>query len=85
MSAIVLYAIIWFMTLFIVLPLRTRTQGEAGNHVPGTHIGAPEDAQMWKTARITTYWASAVFVVVAAVIISGVITMDMIERVTRPG
>lgn len=85
MSAIVLYSIIWFMTLFLILPLRTRTQGEAGNLVPGTHIGAPEDAQMWKTARIVTYWATGAFVIIAGIILSGVITMDMIERVTRPG
>lgn len=85
MSAIVLYSIIWFMTLFLVLPLRTRTQGEAGDVVPGTHSSAPEDAQMWKTARIVTYWATGAFVIVAGIILSGVITMDMIEQITRPG
>ena len=62
MSAIVLYAMLWFLTLFIVLPLRTRTQGEAGDVVPGTHSSAPENAQMAKTARITTYWATGAFV-----------------------
>ena len=29
-SAIVLFAVVWFMTLFIVLPLRLETQGDAG-------------------------------------------------------
>jgi predicted secreted protein len=85
MSAIVLYAMIWFLTLFIVLPLWTRTQGEAGDVVPGTHSSAPEDAQMWKIARLVTIWATGLFVIIAGIILSGVITMDMIERVTRPG
>ena len=40
-SAIVLFAVIWFMVLFIVLPIRLETQGDVGEHVPGTHAGSP--------------------------------------------
>lgn len=79
MSAIVLYSMLWFLTLFIVLPLRTRTQGEAGDVAPGTHSSAPENAQMAKTARITTYWATGAFVVIAGIIFSGVISMNVVE------
>ena len=50
-AAIVVYAMLWFLTLFLVLPFRNRTQGEAGEVEPGTPSSAPEDAQMWKTAR----------------------------------
>lgn len=83
-SGIVLYAMLWFLTLFLVLPFRSRTQGEAGQVVPGTHSSAPEDAQMWKTARLVTIIATVAFVVIAGIILSGVITMDMIEQITRP-
>ena len=33
-SAIVLFAVIWFMTFLIVLPLRMQTQGDAGDIAP---------------------------------------------------
>ena len=41
-SAIVLYAIVWFMLFLIVLPIRVQTQGDLNDVVPGTHAGAPE-------------------------------------------
>ena len=43
-SAIVLYAVLWFLTLFVVLPIRLETQGDRGEIVPGTHAGAPSNA-----------------------------------------
>jgi predicted secreted protein len=70
-AALVLYAVIWFMVFFVVLPLRLVTQGETGDVVPGTHRSAPADAQIRRKARITTLWATALFVVTAAVIMSG--------------
>ncbi len=72
-SAIVLYAVIWFMVLFIVLPLRLVTQGDAGEVVPGTPEGAPSDAQMGRKLRIATLVATAIWTVATAVILSGVI------------
>ena len=35
-SAIALLAVIWFMTLFVILPLNLTTQDEAGSRVRGT-------------------------------------------------
>ena len=40
-SGIVLYAIIWFMTLFVILPFRLKSQGDEGDTTPGTHASAP--------------------------------------------
>ena len=40
-SAFVLWVIIWFLTLFVVLPIGLTTQEEAGEVVPGTPAGAP--------------------------------------------
>lgn len=72
-SGLVLYAVIWFLTLFVVLPLRLTTQAEAGRVVPGTPEGAPENPQMKRRLWITTGVAAAVWAVVAAVILSGAI------------
>ena len=83
MSAIALYAVIWFMTLFLVLPFRMKTQGDAGEVVPGTHASAPEDAQMLRKAKLVTIIATVAFIVIAGIILSEVITYEMIERVTR--
>ena len=72
-SAIVLYAVIWFLTLFLVLPFRLVTQGEQGEVVRGTPSSAPHDAQMGRRLRITTLLATLLWAVVPAVILSGVI------------
>lgn len=83
MSAIALYAIIWFLTMFLVLPFRQRSQADAGEVVPGTPAGAPQDAQMWRKAKLVTIIATIAFVVISGIILSEVITYEMIERVTR--
>jgi predicted secreted protein len=74
-AALVLYSVIWFMVFFVVLPLRLVTQGEAGEVVPGTPQSAPANAQIGRKARITTLWATALFVIIAGVILSGWITV----------
>jgi len=81
----VLFAVVWFMVFFIVLPLRLTTQGEAGEVVPGTHASAPADPQLKKKARITTLVAVVVWAVIAGVILSGWITvrdLDWFDRMT---
>ena len=45
-GAIVLFAIIWFVALLVALPIGVRTQGEAGDVVPGTPSSAPVDAMI---------------------------------------
>lgn len=75
-SAIVLFAVVWFMTFFIVLPLRLETQGEAGEVVPGTHKSAPADAQIGRRARIATYWAIPIWAVLTTILLSGWISVS---------
>ena len=86
-SALVLFAVIWFMVLFIILPLQLTTQGEAGDVEPGTHSSAPADAQIGRKARITTLVALVVWAVVAGVIVTGAITVrdiDWFDRMATP-
>ena len=40
-SAAVVFAVVWFLTLFVVLPIGLRTQDEAGRIEPGTPASAP--------------------------------------------
>lgn len=82
-SALVLYAVIWFLTLFMVLPLRLVTQGDAGTVVPGTPEGAPVDAQMKRRLWITTAAASVIWVIVAGAILSQVLTVADLDALYR--
>ncbi len=74
-SAIVLYAVTWFMVFFIVLPIRFVSQGDTGEVVPGTPKGAPAREIVGRKARLTTLIAAGVWVVLAGIILSGVISV----------
>lgn len=74
-SALVLFAVIWSMVFFVVLPLRMTTQGEAGHVVPGTHSSAPSNPQIGRKAKITTLWAVGLWIVIGGTILSGAITV----------
>ena len=74
-AAAVLFAVIWFMTLLVVLPVRIKTQGDLGDVVPGTHSGAPEVHHMKKKMWITTGISVVLWAIVAGIIISGVISV----------
>ncbi|MCW1951912.1 MAG: DUF1467 family protein [Octadecabacter sp.] len=84
-SAIVLFAVVWFMTFFVVLPLRMQTQSEAGDVVPGTPKSAPADAQIGRKARITTYFAIPIWVVLVVIILSGWISVRDLDWFERMG
>jgi len=68
-SAIVLFAVLWFLALLTILPMRVRTQEEDGHIVPGTPGSAPVDAMMrrkffWTTVVALVLWAALVSVII---------------------
>ncbi len=60
--AIAIYFTIWWIALFVILPIGIRSQEEAGTIVEGTEPGAPASANMWKKALWTTGLATLLFV-----------------------
>ncbi len=84
-SAFVLFAVIWFMTFLIVIPIRLETQGDRGEIVPGTHAGSPEVHNLKKKAWITTGISAVLWVIIAGVILSGWITLEDIDWFDRLG
>ena len=85
-SAIVLFAVIWFMVLFVVLPLRLKTQGDVGERLVGTHAGSPATGfSMKRKVRLTTLVALVVWVIISGVIIWGGITVEDIDFFGRMG
>jgi len=82
-GAIVLLAVLWFLTLFIVLPIGERSQSEAGEVVPGTPASAPEDAMMKKKLIWTTVVSFILWVILCAVILSGVLRIEYFDVFNR--
>ncbi len=84
-SAIVLFAVIWFMTFFVVLPIRIQTQGDLGKVTPGTHAGSPEHHHLRRKAWITTGIALVLWIIIGGTIISGKITVRDLDMFNRMG
>jgi predicted secreted protein len=87
-SAIVLYAVTWFMTMFIALPIGLRTQGDEGVIVEGTHAGAPANYNPRRKAIYVTFVALAIWLVIVGVIYSEVISwhdLDWTEHLPSVG
>lgn len=81
--AIAIYAIIWWIVLFAMLPIGVRTQAEEGEVSPGTAESAPHRPQLLAKMVATTVVASIVFAVVYAIIVHHVITLDQIPFLPR--
>jgi predicted secreted protein len=84
-SAFVVFAMIWFITLLIVLVVRQPSQAEAGQVVRGTHAGAPANPQLRKRFIVTTLIAFVLWAPLVTLILSGTITIDDIDLFTRFG
>lgn len=78
-AGVVLYAIIWFMVLYVVLPLRLTTQGDANDVTPGTPAGAPHKLNLKRKLLLTTLAACVVWAIAATVIISGIIPVSTFD------
>lgn len=82
-GAVILYAVFWFMTFLVILPIGMRSQAEAGEVEPGTPASAPADALVARKARLTTLIAAGLWAVTAAVVLSGTITLRDIDIFDR--
>lgn len=78
-GAIVLFATIWFLAFFIVLPLRFESQEDAGEVVPGTPKSAPSGFVVARKAKITTLVTLVIWAAVVAIIMSGVISIHNVD------
>ena len=73
-TAIAVYFLIWWLTLFAVLPWGVSAQGEEGP--PGTDPGAPRLPHLMAKLIWTTIVATAIFGVVAVIYVNRLITLD---------
>jgi predicted secreted protein len=56
-GALSLYFVLWWVTLFLTLPIGVQSQAEAGEIAHGTEAGAPHAPHMIRKAIYTTYLA----------------------------
>jgi predicted secreted protein len=73
-TAIAVYFLIWWVTLFAVLPWGVRSQGAEGE--PGTDPGAPLVPRLGLKLIWTTVVATVIFALCAIVYVNRLITLD---------
>lgn len=84
-AALVLFAVVWFMVLYIILPLRMQSQNEAGDVVPGTPESAPVDPKLGKKVIWVTIVTLAIWTPLVWLISSGLISVRDIDFFGRMG
>lgn len=78
-GAIVLWAVIWFLTLYISLPIGMKSQGDVGVVVPGTPAGAPADLKLKRKMWMTTFITVPLWLAVVLTISYGGFTLDELD------
>ena len=62
-TAIAIYFVLWWVTLFVTLPFGVRSQHEDGEGAPGTDPGAPILARMGRKLIWTTVISAIIFAI----------------------
>lgn len=84
-NGIVLFAVFWFLALYMILPLFVKNQEEAGDVTPGTSPGAPDQPLMRKKLIWTTIAATIAWAIAFAIIEGELITLDHLMAIgSRP-
>jgi len=72
------YFILWWLTLFCILPIGVRSQSDEGKVVPGTAESAPVKMHfLWK-AIATTIITTIIYIFVYLIVFAKVIPLDSI-------
>ncbi|WP_134678766.1 DUF1467 family protein [Paracoccus ravus] len=79
-GGIVLYAVLWFLVLFVLLPIGQQSQADVGAVTPGTPAGAPHEPKLKRKMIWATLIAALIWAAIAYVILGGVITRADIEN-----
>lgn len=61
-----IYVVVWWITIFAILPIGVRSQDEAGEVVPGSDPGAPALPRLALKALITTAVSAVILAVIYA-------------------
>ncbi len=83
-TIIAIYFLIWWVTLFAVLPWGVRSQQEAGTIEAGTDPGAPSMHRVWMKLVWTTLIASTISGVLYFCYARDLIPYEFLSRISTP-
>jgi predicted secreted protein len=75
-TAAAVFFLIWWVTLFAVLPWGIHSQTEGGDIAPGTDPGAPALPKLGRKLLLTTAVASVVFAAVYVALANRLVTLN---------
>ncbi|HEY1981572.1 MAG TPA: DUF1467 family protein [Xanthobacteraceae bacterium] len=75
-TSLATFFLIWWVSLFAVLPWGVRSQHESGEMAPGTDPGAPIRFRLGRTLLVTTAVALVVYAGLALAYIEHPVTLD---------
>jgi predicted secreted protein len=82
-TALAIYFVIWWVTLFLTLPFGVRSQHEDGEGVPGTDPGAPIASQMGRKLIWTTVLSAIIFALAWLAYNAGLLNVERLSKLMR--
>ena len=79
-TALAIYFVLWWVTLFLTLPFGVRSQHEEGEGAPGTDPGAPVMAKMGRKLIWTTIISAIIFAVAVAAYNAGYLNIERLSK-----
>jgi predicted secreted protein len=79
-TALAIYFVIWWITLFLTLPFGVRSQHEDGEGAPGTDPSAPIMARMGRKLIWTTVISAAIFAVAMLAYNAGYLNIERLSK-----
>ncbi|MFG1357817.1 DUF1467 family protein [Xanthobacter pseudotagetidis] len=76
LTLIAIYFIVWWVTLFAVLPWGVRSQAESADVTPGTDPGAPMRPLLARKLLATTLVAALITGALVYLVASGMVSLD---------
>ncbi|MFZ2159161.1 MAG: DUF1467 family protein [Bradyrhizobium sp.] len=79
-TALAIYFVLWWVTLFLTLPFGVRSQHEDGEGAPGTDPGAPIASQMGRKLIWTTLISAVIFGIGMAAYRAGYLNIERLSK-----
>lgn len=82
-GVLAVYFVIWWVTLFAVLPIGVRSQQEQGSVVPGSEPSAPASTNFRKIILVNSVVASLVFGLFWLVYVLNAFDLQVVRDISR--
>ncbi len=79
-TALAIYFVVWWITLFLTLPFGVRSQHEDGEGAPGTDPGAPVATGMGRKLIWTTLISAVIFGIAMLAYNAGYLSIERLSK-----